>query len=101
MMSSTEARGYRVTVTVTDKRSTPPLQLAHTVEVVSYDATDALIQAGFVLHQQGLFDPNDTSGFDLRLANVQPTLPPYSTLMGAAKGSLDERLAKFLNSQGY
>lgn len=100
-MSSTEPRGYRVTVMITDKRSEPPLTLAHTIEVCAYDVADALVQAGFEAHQQGLFDPSSDSGLELRVANVQPSLPPYSTLTGAAKGALDERIAKFLNGQGY
>lgn len=100
-MSSTEVRGYRVTCNITDKRSRPPLTIGHVIEVVAYDAKDALLQAGFEAHAQGLFDPSPDSGLELEITGIQPSLPPYSTLTGANKGPLDERLAKFLNSRSY
>ena len=97
-MSCTEPRGYRVTVNIVDKRHPGPI-LSHVIEVVAYDATDAILQAGLEAGNQGLFDPE--SGLELKVTGVQPSLPPYSTLTGAVRGPLDERLAKYLNSVGH
>lgn len=98
MYSSVEPRGYRVTVNITDKRHPGPI-LTHVIELKAYDAPDALVQASIEAVNQGLFDPE--SGLDLKVVALQPSLPPYDRLMGAAKGPLDERMATFLNSRGF